>query len=84
MWKAAYKSYEFALYWATQIMTTAGFGDIPYRYDLEVLLLCFTFIIGTVLLTYLGAKVAAILANAQRRRLVALLFQCTLQQKPVD
>lgn len=61
-------TYELPLYWSTQISTTTGYGDMPYTKNLEVVALTMASIGGTIIVTYFGAKNAALLANAARRR----------------
>lgn len=60
--------YEFVYYWACQILTGTGFGDFPLRDDYEIATTVIGLVFGASMIVYLNARLAAIMANSERRR----------------
>jgi hypothetical protein len=60
--------YEFVFYWASQVATGTGYGDIPLRNGKEIMASGVGLCIGTLMIIYLNARVSSIMVNAERRR----------------
>lgn len=61
-------SYHECLYRALDTTSATGFGDIPSRTNLELLIKVFGIIVGFPVLICLQAKVTAVLVNSERKR----------------
>lgn len=65
--------YEFVYYWATEVLTATGYGDFPLRDDWEIALTVTGLICGICMIIFLNARLAAMMANRERRRYVQRL-----------